>query len=274
MAEQFLAEALEAVAQMERDRLDPIELDDGRQVFRAANGGLVLLDPEATAPRPRRTRGTIEVQTASGLRAYAARHRDTSTAAYVDAAGRATVVVNDDNRGTPGWRDHRVDFAPVDSMPASLWKAATSVAQTQASFATLLDSRLDEIVEPSGVEIVRLITTLQVNIDTKVANAVDPANGRRGFVFEEDIKTTVVLPRQIEAEFPLWVGTDPVAVNLELRWFVRDGQIKFQLDWPNEAELKRVQLRALVDGALEGLDIPIIEGVAPTERTASDWTWS
>lgn len=274
MAEQFLAEALEAVAQMERDRLDPIELDDGRQVFRAADGGLVLLDPERHAQRPRRTLGTVEVQTASGLRAYMARHCDGATVAYVDAVGRATVVVNDDSRDDAGWRDHRVDFAPVDSMPASIWKAATSVAQTQASFAALLDSRLDEIVEPSGVEVVRLITTLQVNIDTKVANAVDPTNGRRGFVFEEDIKTTVVLPRQIDAEFPLWVGTDPVSINFELRWFVRNGEIKFQLDWPNEAEVKRVQLRALVDEALKGLDIPIIEGVAPAERTATDWTRS
>lgn len=207
-------------------------------------------------PRPRRARGAEDHDTVASFVAAVDRYKGDTKAAVVFAAraedrssaSLEAVFDYDVDASTPGWREHRAQYAFPLSPEWRAWILGTASPFTQGRFAEFLEDHVIDVVDPerlpadgavrqaasaagfklgSGSAVLALSRGLAVNVDGKVIQDVNLATGETKLSFEETHTTTksktggqVEVPQAFVVSVPVFEGGDSYAVLVRLRYRV------------------------------------------------------
>lgn len=275
----------DAIAELATGAADPVVVEGFDQTDRspryiALPPGWVsdVHDPERTAATPRRPVGTVQVHDAASFAAAVTlRQSDdpgTVPVVYADEENLALVaVLNDDQAGIAGWRDHRVELALRKTVEWQHWRNGDDRLLEQEAFAEFIEAGLGEIVSPSAADMLDLAQTFQASTSGRFKAGNRLATGVRQFVYEEEVDAsagtggTLGIPETIELAVRPFYGSDRYRVDARFRYRLRSGELTlgYKLDRPHEVE--RSAFTAVRDGVAEALTgIEVIAGRALAAR--------
>ena len=235
-----------------------------------------VIDREHLAHYPLRSRGEVVVHDAGSLALLFGRHADEGSTVYADiTTGRFTVVINDDGGGGPGWRDHRLvwQLAHTDE-----WKAWTKFQglHGQTEFAEFLEEHADEVVTPSGADLLDLASTFQArtNVDFKSSTRLDSGQVQLGYVETVEAsagrKGDIRIPQEFVVALTPYEGGDAYRVRARLRYRVRDGALAIGYRLHRLDVVLRVAFDEVLDGADGSSDDRTGVGLVQHLRSAAD----
>lgn len=238
---------------------DPIELPDGPQSHTIPEGAtLLVLDPEALRPIPRRARGTVMPDTVDALASYVASHGEMERSEVWVGAERIVGVMNahmpDHSKPekTGGWGDHRAVLTLQHSPQWKHWLSKNGQMVDQATFAYHVEEGLEDIVEPQSAELLEIVQHFQVTRGAQFRSSQFLESGVVKFEYAEDeskaragLNGDFEIPSQFTLGIPVYVGEDLYRITARFRYRVSEGKLTMGY------KLERPEL--VVQATLEGI---------------------
>lgn len=233
---------------------------------------------EPSFSQPERSSGLVCVHNAASF-AAAVGQRQVGPLFPVVYADEGTLdlvaVLNDDHGEVPGWRDYRVRLTLRRTPEWEAWRnldkaTCNGAFLNQEAFAEFVEDHLGEIVAPSAADMLEMAQTFHATTSSKFRQGARLRDGRRQFVFEEDVDAkagetgSLEIPGTVRIKVRLFVGGTPVETTARLRWRLREAKLTFgfKLDAPDELE-RTCWRQEIVAGVEEALSLAAIAGVAP-----------
>jgi uncharacterized protein YfdQ (DUF2303 family) len=220
-------------------RIDPREVYD-RVV--PAGASRETMDLERFLPRPRRTRGQVQLATVDDFARYVARHDDpASTTIWVDTSGQVVAVLDDHTQEGPQWGEHRANLLLTRTPEWEHWLRHDGQLLSQEAFAEHIEDGLAEIVTPDGATMLEVAQSIQGTRTAEFQGAHRLANGTVGFAWVEEEKARagqkgdLEIPERFELAIAPFLGEGAYKVRARLRYRVGGGNVKlgYRLDRPH-----------------------------------------
>lgn len=280
--------AAELAAQPESFSVTP---GDVETVLAPPGWSVTTHDHEKLAPTPRRSHGVVTVRDAEGFMLAVQQRQTGPVSVYADEATAGVIydersvtprrsvpslvaVLNDDQGGTPGWRDHIVCLE-LERTPEWLhWLSRDGRLSPQHDFARHVEDGLREIVAPSPADMLDMAQSFQAITNAKFRGGQRLKTGERQFTYDEEVtakagaESQITIPDEFTLEVAPFYGAEPARVRAAFRFQLRQAELTlgYKLDRPHEVE--RAAFRAIMSAVSEQMGVAIIAGVAPTPRTA------
>jgi len=167
------------------------------------------------------------------------------------------------------WADHRAVLTLKATPEWTHWAGPNGQMLGQEAFAEHIETGADEVVKPSGAEMLELAQTFHAKNNVAFKQSTILASGERQFAYEETIAAKagqtgkLTIPKEFELGIAPFEGTDKYKVIARLRYRIREGAltIGYKLDRPEV-----VQLAAFDDVASRiaaAADLTILSGLPP-----------
>lgn len=265
MAEYGLTEAIDKIAAMAVANFEPIEFG-GKKFWTIPDGyKLEMKDLSSDAAAPARKKGTATMRDVFSFIEYVKRHTGIGTTVWVDDL-RLTAILNGHSADAgAGWGDHKVVFEPKYTPAWTAWIGFHGNWQTQGEFAQFLESRLSEIAEPAGADVLEAVKNLRLKYDTTYERAIETTNDLVQLVWKEEAETgTIKIPSRLTLYLSMYEGGEKYVLSARVRFQKPDSQGKVKFRYELGEELHDIKLKAqqdLRDQLAKGLgDIPVFVG--------------
>jgi uncharacterized protein YfdQ (DUF2303 family) len=191
---------------------------------------------------------------------------DTSAIFASQAENKIVAVLNHDpasGQATEygGWKDRLAVYQLSLSTELNYWKEVRNFV-TQERFSEFLEERANDIIRPEAAKVLDVANNLSLTETMEFSSKKKMSNGDHQLVFKKDTATSIEVPGKITIQVPLYEGD--IRVNLEglLRYRVTNGQLVFQVLFPDLEALMRAQFRDIVDRlrAVSAITAPIYVG--------------
>lgn len=187
------------------------------------------------------------------------------------AASRCVMValINDHGSDAPHWRDHRVTFAPRQSVEWGRWLSSNKKGVSQNDFATWLEDNLPDVAAvpgmPSGSEILQMALAFEANSQKKFRSKTNLQSGSFSieFIDEEnnDTRATMKVFERFTLGIPVFEGSaSAYPIEARLKYRESSGKLNF---WYELIRPDRVFKTAVMDELnkiKEATGFPIIFG--------------
>ncbi len=249
----------------------------------------VTAELDKRLPAPRRRTGTIVVKAMAAFIAMTNRHKSEATVVYCDDGQKPTftAVMNDhrpDADGTPGYRDHRVLYAPELSPEWQAWTGRDSKLQDSSSFAEFLEERALDLVDPAaqipastqkvidalGVSVAAPATVrglardITIHVRSTVKEARNLQSGEAQIVFDtqhtDSSGNKLTIPGAFLVAIPIYRGELPFLFVARLRYRVKDGQVLWAFQLAQTDLAKREVMAEMITTIREETECLTIEG--------------
>lgn len=200
-----------------------------------------LIDVERFAPSPRRKQGHVTLRDGMSFVQYVLAQKTPSTVIFADA-NKLTAIFNhhEPNRQTPdetimpdltaGWNDQRADFEMKFTPSWTAWTGFDDTWLGQKDFAEFLEERIPDIAEPAGADLLEIVRTLQIKVETNWQNVITLQHDGVRMTFTDDVSTgDLIVPDQIKLVLTPFDGSQPVGITARIRFSKPDGngRVKF-----------------------------------------------
>lgn len=140
-----------------------------------------------------------------------------------------TAILDYHQPGVPSWCRHTVRVAYQHSHQFNRWKEADNEKMDQEEFATFLDENVNDIINPTGADVVSFATQLEVTRTEKFKSHRNLSNGEVAFTFtnESTGDSTVKFPTEMTLSLPIWINGDRIALKAKLFYRVIEGSLTF-----------------------------------------------
>jgi hypothetical protein len=143
-----------------------------------------------------------------------------------------------------GWSQFKGVLAFRDSRKLGEWKKLTEWTG-QSDFANFLEDHLEDVVTPSGADLLSIATDLEANSASSFKGKITLNNGDVRLDYQSDTQTSVEVPKELILGIPLFEHGDKYKVRARLRFRVGGGGVVFRLLFTNlndaiEAEFERI----------------------------------
>lgn len=259
-------------------------------VTRTAGGGqsaIVDIHGEAKKWRssPERREGVAKAFTLESFIDLVKRHADEHSAVFAsiftDNPSLTAVIDYHQTDGSPRFGKHRIAYEFPLSDEWTAWKGGDGVSMAQVAFAQLIEDRISELAAPYDAEkaqfepvlqttfanpndVIRLARGLQVNIESKVAEARVLQTGETQISFEETHKDSDGKPLKVPGVFmlsiPLFIGGETIRIPARLRYRKDGGRLHWSYHLYRWREEFRSALMAAGDRVKEETGLPVFEG--------------
>lgn len=219
--------------------------------------------------RPERKTGTAQAQTLKAFIDLVNRHKTPASAIFANADWKKpsfTAVINyhQKDAGYPDFGDHKVFYPFPLSEEWQAWIRCNGAQLSQEAFANFIEDHIAELSSPTEAEaatatrdfattianpaqLIELSRGLQVNVASRVKNAITLQTGEGQIAWEEahngaDGKPIKVPGMFILAVSPFFMG-EVVRIPVRLRYRVKDGALtwSFHIYRPDLAVTERVR---------------------------------
>lgn len=261
-----------ALAYAEEHAFDRYVADDGVALLAVGDAtSVVVHDAESTEYQPRRQRGLTVLHTPESLVDWVdlVRLPSTEPLVYADVdEQRLTAVINPGTGPSPAWGDHQ---GHMRLRPTPQWKEWASVdgkLLDQESFATHVQDRAADFIDPAAMDMREVAETLTLNVGATVASGVRLRDGARRIVFNETVDATagaereVEIPELITLRFPLFEGTEPVELTARFVYRRAEGRLKLAVQVVDRALVERAAVDQVVAKVADH-GLTVLWGVAP-----------
>lgn len=219
----------------------------------------------ALEPTPRRSKGTVTVDSATDLVTAVEQRRltDIDPVLYAQPRNlRIVAVLNDDHTDEPGWGDYSV-AAQLERTPEwSAWLTGQKM-HSQEEFAEFIEDHLEDIETPLAADMLELAQTFQAHTTVRFARSSRLSSGVIALTYAETQEASAGADGsiQIPSEFTLVIrpfyGAYRRRVLARLRYRVRGGEL--QLGWklhrPEDIETTVFEEQAGEAGAALGVEV-------------------
>lgn len=244
---------------------------DRAQVF-----GDLLAQEDARADKPRRRRGTAQLQTIDSFCSHVERFASPSSAIFADGAHSQFVGVLDYHPAgadsDPAWGQHRAHYSCAHSPEWQVWGAGREIEGTQDEFAAFLDEHDRDLAAgvidatgtayPAPADLMTFAATLETYSSASAKRIRDPRTGRIAVEYKSDagIVGTTPIPRAFAVRIPIFADSDPVAVEVRLRVTVENGRAEFSWQIHDAPKVLRAAFARLVERVRETTGLPVFVG--------------
>lgn len=228
-----------------------------------AAGNAVVLRPaldlldELHAARPRI--GTTKLTELDSFITFVQRWGTESTVIYADTDELELVAVMDDHPAQlAGNRMHRASYACPRSPAWIAWTAIDGIEQSQSQFATLIETRLEDMVGapgmPAPTEVLQMARSLRIHTKGEFSRDISAHNGDYSLIAKRD--TDVERSTPIHRAFMLGVqvfdGGELYRVEVRVQFALEGNRPTFTLAMHRRAETERdafgeVRVKVTVD---------------------------
>jgi uncharacterized protein YfdQ (DUF2303 family) len=234
-------------------------------------------DSERHQLAPNAKRGELTMHTGESFARYVNDHDEgPATALYADVRSRSVTGIIDGHAlgsvledAKPGWAEHRVVLALRHTYEWEQWSAKSGQLLAPLDFASFLEDRVLEIIEPDSATMLELAQSFHANVtvDFKKAERLD--NGETQFRFEEKIDARagrtgeIDVPSTFTLALAPFEGDDPQPVTARLRYRLRDGHLTIGYTIANLEETVRASFDRVLEQIEADTDKRAYRGAAP-----------
>jgi uncharacterized protein YfdQ (DUF2303 family) len=230
-------------------------------------------DAKATEPGPINPAGTLTLLTPESFGRAITDHRDDRTKVFADNEKSEIIAVFDfleiggikkDSRQS-GWGQLRAAISFAESRKLKEWRK-TLDWMNQMDFANFLEDHLEDVLEPSGQHLLEIATDLEASSTGGFKGKVNLDNGSVRLSYQDEVETTVEVPRKLTLGIPLFEHGDRYKLGARLRFVIQGGSVKFRLLFTNLQDAKEQEFERIVQEIEEKTSQPIYRG-----RLALPW---
>lgn len=227
--------------------------------------GDALTELDKRAGGPLRRTGIVKLTEVDSFISFIGRWGGEATVVYADTAALGFVaVLNDhpvgDGNGITAWRDHRVEYACPRSPEWIAWTAVDGEAMRQTEFADFIESRLEDIVQPTSedgginhifprpLELLEMSRNLHIHTKGTFQRTVDPTTGSYTLInkSEHEVGSTVI-PRAFAIAIPVFEGGSRYELEARIRFVLGEAGPAFSFALHRRVEIERVAFGAVRD---------------------------
>ena len=181
-----------------------------------------------------------------------------SYVAGVDSSALATGIRNLDTRSR-GWGQLRAEIKFVESRKLKEWRQCLEW-KNQADFANFLEDHLEDVLDPTGQDLLSIATDLEASSQGSFKGKVNLQNGSTKLCYQDDVETTVEVPRLLTLGIPLFEHGDKYKLGARLRFVIAGGSVKFKLLFTNLQDAKDQEFERIVQEIEEKASVSIYRG--------------
>lgn len=234
-----------------------------------------LADDKRTIPGPTNPAGTLTLLTPLSFGKAIIDHCDDRTKVFADNEKSEIIGVFDflqaggDIEGitrSRGWGQFRAEIKFSESRKLKEWKR-TLEWMSQAEFANFIEDHLEDVLTPSGQELLSIATDLEASSTGGFKGKVNLDNGSVRLSYQDEVETTVEIPRNLTLGIPLFEHGDRYRLGARLRFVIQGGSVKFRLLFTNLQDAKDQEFERIVQQIEEKTSQTIYRG-----RLALPWS--
>lgn len=232
-------------------------------------------DARASKPGPINPAGTLTLLTPESFGRAITDHRDDRTQVFADNEKSEITAVfdflksggrhGDDQTSDMGWGQLRAVIGFAESRKLKEWRR-TLEWMTQIEFANFIEDHLEDVLTPSGQDLLTIATDLEASSTGGFKGKVNLDNGSVRLAFSAETETTVEVPRNLTLGIPLFEHGDRYKLGARLRFVIQGGSVKFRLLFTNLQDAKEQEFERIVQEIEEKTSQPIYRG-----RLALPW---
>lgn len=236
-----------------------------------------LADEKLSKAGPINPAGTLTLLTPESFGRAITDHRDDRTKVFADNEKSEITAVFDflEDGGvkekklraewSTGWGQLRAEIKFSESRKLKEWRK-TLEWMSQAEFANFIEDHLEDVLTPSGQELLSIATDLEASSTGGFKGKVNLDNGSVRLSYQDEVETTVEIPRNLTLGIPLFEHGDRYKLGARLRFVIQGGSVKFRLLFTNLQDAKDQEFERIVQEIEEKTSQPIYRG-----RLALPW---
>ncbi|MDE1464824.1 DUF2303 family protein [Spartinivicinus poritis] len=208
--------------------------------FVAISHDYKLTSIEQYLPHPIKMRQHVKMNTVQSLINYINRFKNPHTTIFADDTRQSFNAVIDFHvsQDEPRSGSHTVEYGCPLSREWEAWQCRNNEKMDQTTFAEFLEERAEDIVNPSGAELLEIALKFNVIRKAVFGSAMRLSTGEYQFTYSEDNqKGTVELPEQIKLGLAPFHNGEKYEVKAKLYYRLQEGQL---LLWYKLVEPERV----------------------------------
>ena len=253
-------------------------VDESSAPFALVPEGFKVESLEKTLEHPLQIRQKVNLKTAASFIAYVIRFGDQFSTIFADQDNRAFRAILDfhaqgenHEEHTASWNNHTADYACPLSREWQAWSQHDSDKMNQLQFAEFLEDRAQDIVSPSGAELLDIALKFNVTRKSVFSSGIRLSSGEVQFQFSDqnEKKSTVEVPEEFTIGLAPFHNGEPYEVKARLRYRINDGclLIWYQLIEPEKViEDAFAGVMAEIEEKLESKKIQVLEAELPGKQ--------
>ena len=173
---------------------------------------------------------------------------------FLEAGGGPDADTEDDR--ARGWGQLTAEINFRESRKLKEWRRCLEW-MNQTEFANFLEDHLEDVVTPSGQDLLSITTDLEASSSGGFKGRVNLDNGSVALHYQNEVETSVEIPRSLTLGIPLFEHGDRYKLGARLRFQITGGSVKFRLLFTNvedakEQEFERIvqEIEAKTDGTI------------------------
>ena len=132
--------------------------------------------------------------------------------------------------------------------------------RSQADFANFLEDHLEDVLDPAGQDLLAIATDLEASSQGSFKGKMNLDNGSVRFSYQDDVETTVEVPRLLTLGIPLFEHGSKYKLGARLRFVISGGSVKFKLLFTNLQDAKDQEFERIVQEIEDKAVVSIYRG--------------
>lgn len=227
----------EAIAALAQKRAEVVSGPDARSFLIVPPGYVSreITDPNGLPSKPAYVRQAVTVDDADSMKSYLGWFGLTRSVLFADVKqNRITAAIDyhehDDVVDDEATADHVLHRATLNlpfSEEWSTWTARSGQLMKQEDFARFLEENRADVTKPDGATLIEITRELHAHRNAHWGKVVRDGNVER-FEYQEDVtagsgkKGDLPMPPMFTITIPVYLGGDPVEMEVFLRWQLAD----------------------------------------------------
>lgn len=189
-------------------------------------------------------------------------YAEARTKVYADSEQKRVVALFDyiePKNESRGWGQFSATIIFQLSRKLREWRGMLEW-QSQEAFANFLEDHLEDVVEPTGQDLLALATDLEANKEGHFKGKLNLDNGSVKLSYQDEVQTDVEVPRHLTLGIPLFEHGDLFKLKCRLRFNVTSGGVRFKILFTNLEDSISEHFEEIVQGLEESTKATIIRG--------------
>jgi hypothetical protein len=177
------------------------------------------------------------------------------------AEGEAALT---DVLGGPQFADHRATLNLPFSLEFKTWSGVSGKMMSQLDFARFLEENANDIIAPSGADLLEIARDLHAVRKVDFRKAVRTSTEVENFEYSDQTEAKaaggVEVPTKFMIAIPVYFGEEPVTMHAFLRWNLAEGALSLGLVLHRAEHVRQAVFKGLVARVVEATSCPAVFG--------------
>jgi uncharacterized protein YfdQ (DUF2303 family) len=224
-----------------------------------------LTPPGEIRPKPAFIDQIVNIDQVSSLIDYVNRFKTPETVIFADLDEleiAAAVDYHQSGSGGAGYNEHHAVLKLSHSAEWDTWKAISGRLYDQKAFARMIDINSDDIVQPTGADLLEMVMDVEMATTVSVARKLESTGSSRGKQDMSRVTTGTKLPPFFILSIPVFTGearVDVRALTLDSQ-DGNSGKVSLGLELVRTRIIIEDELARIARNIAVATDVPVMMG--------------